>query len=52
MGGSEWLLLSGVGAGLVGKSIGIAGEHLSDYGSWMQGAFISGLRAVEHLIVK
>lgn len=29
-----------------------AGEHLSDYGSWMQGAFISGLRVVEHLIVK
>ena len=29
-----------------------AGEHLSDYGSWMQGAFISGLRAVEQLIVK
>jgi monoamine oxidase len=26
-----------------------AGEHLSDYGSWMQGAFISGLRVVERL---
>ena len=26
-----------------------AGEHLSDYGSWMQGAFISGLRVVEQL---
>lgn len=26
-----------------------AGEHLSDYGSWMQGAFISGLRAVKQL---
>lgn len=29
-----------------------AGEHLSDYGSWMQGAFISGLRVVERLITK
>jgi monoamine oxidase len=26
-----------------------AGEHLSDYGSWMQGAIISGLRVVEAL---
>jgi len=40
--------------GLVGKSregrVFFAGEHLSDHGSWMQGALESGLRVVNEIV--